>query len=114
VVVAFQPHRYTRTRDLLLEFATAFNDADVLFLTQIYAASEDPIPGVTGRALAEAIEQHGHRDVTFVDKRADLPGAMLPRLKAGDIVVTLGAGDITQVGPDLLQLLQGAGALTGT
>jgi UDP-N-acetylmuramate--alanine ligase len=114
VVVAFQPHRYTRTRDLLLEFATAFNDADVLFLTQIYAASEDPIPGVTGRALAEAIEQHGHRDVTFVDKRTDLPGAMLPRLKAGDIVVTLGAGDITQVGPDLLQLLQGAGALTGT
>jgi UDP-N-acetylmuramate--alanine ligase len=114
VVVAFQPHRYTRTRDLLIEFATAFNDADVLFLTQIYAASEDPIPGVTGRALAEAIEQHGHRDVTFVDKRADLPGAMLPRLKAGDIVVTLGAGDITQVGPDLLQLLQGAGALTGT
>ncbi|HEX4622793.1 MAG TPA: UDP-N-acetylmuramate--L-alanine ligase, partial [Myxococcaceae bacterium] len=107
VVVAFQPHRYTRTRDLLLEFATAFNDADVLFLTQIYAASEDPIPGISGRGLAEAIEQHGHRDVTFVEKRVDLPAAMLPRLKAGDIVVTLGAGDITQVGPELLQLLQG-------
>jgi UDP-N-acetylmuramate--alanine ligase len=52
--------------------------------------------------------------VTFVEKRADLPAAMLPRLRAGDIVVTLGAGDITQVGPDLLQLLQGSGALTGT
>jgi UDP-N-acetylmuramate--alanine ligase len=114
VVVAFQPHRYTRTRDLLPEFATAFNDADVLFLTQIYAASEDPIPGVNGRALAEAIEAHGHRDVTFVDRRADLPSVMLPRLKSGDIVLTLGAGDITQVGPELLQLLHTSGTLTGT
>jgi UDP-N-acetylmuramate--alanine ligase len=114
VVVAFQPHRYSRTRDLLPEFATAFNDADVLFLTSIYAASEDPIPGVTGTALAEAIIAHGHRDVTFVEKRSALPAAMLGRLQPGDIVLTLGAGDITQVGPELIALLQRGGARTGT
>jgi UDP-N-acetylmuramate--alanine ligase len=107
VVVAFQPHRYTRTRDLLQEFATSFNDADVLFLTSIYAASEDPIPGITSQALADLITAYGHRDVTHVEKRADLARAILPRLKEGDLVLTLGAGDITQVGPELLGLLRG-------
>jgi UDP-N-acetylmuramate--alanine ligase len=105
VVVAFQPHRYTRTRDLLNEFATAFNDADLLFVTGVYAAGEEPIPGATGESLAEAVRSHGHRDVTYVDKRADLAQALLPRLEAGDIVLTLGAGDITHVGPELLGLL---------
>jgi UDP-N-acetylmuramate--alanine ligase len=107
VVVAFQPHRYTRTRDLLQEFATSFNDADVLFLTSIYAASEDPIPGITSEALGELITSYGHRDVTHVEKRVDLARAILPRLREGDIVLTLGAGDITAVGPELLQLLRG-------
>jgi UDP-N-acetylmuramate--alanine ligase len=106
LVVAFQPHRYTRTRDLLKEFSTAFNDADVLFLTGIYAASEDPIPGITGQALVDSIVAHGHRDVTFVERRADLARAMAPRLREGDLVVTLGAGDITQVGPELLGILE--------
>jgi len=105
LVVAFQPHRYTRTRDLLSEFARAFNDADVLVVTGIYAASEEPIPGVSGAALAEAVRAHGHRDVTYVEKRADVAGSLLPRLTKGDLVLTLGAGDITQVGPELLGLL---------
>ena len=105
VVVAFQPHRYTRTRDLFKEFATAFNDADVLFVSGIYAASEDPIPGISGQTLADAIRAHGHRDVTYVERRQDLPAALLPRLREDDLVLTLGAGDITQVGPELLQLL---------
>jgi len=105
LVVVFQPHRYTRTRDLLSEFATAFNDADLLVVLGIYAASEEPIPGVTGEALAEAIRSHGHRDVTFVERRAEAAAALLPRLRDGDLVVTLGAGDVTQVGPELLQLL---------
>ena len=111
VVVAFQPHRYTRTHDLMKEFSTSFNDADVLFVTSVYAAGEERIPGATGDALAEAIRAHGHRDVTYVEKRADLPAALAPRLREGDIVLTLGAGDITQVGPDLLALLgkQGVG-----
>ncbi|MBS1150492.1 MAG: UDP-N-acetylmuramate--L-alanine ligase, partial [Myxococcaceae bacterium] len=106
LVVAFQPHRYTRTRDLLDEFVSAFNDADLLFLTNIYAAGEEPIPGISGAGLADAVRAHGHRDVTYVDRRVDLPAALLPRLEPGDLVVTLGAGDITQVGPELLALLQ--------
>jgi UDP-N-acetylmuramate--alanine ligase len=105
LVVAFQPHRYTRTHDLMDDFVSAFNDADVLFLTNIYAAGEDPIPGVSGKSLADAVVAHGHRDVSFVEKRADLASAIAARIKEGDIVLTLGAGDITQVGPDLLSLL---------
>jgi UDP-N-acetylmuramate--alanine ligase len=105
LVVAFQPHRYTRTRDLLADFARAFNDADVVVVSGIYAASEEPIPGVTGAALVEAVRAHGHRDVTYVEKRADVAGVLLPRLEHGDLVLTLGAGDITQVGPELLELL---------
>jgi UDP-N-acetylmuramate--alanine ligase len=113
LVVAFQPHRYTRTHDLKREFTTAFNDADVLFVASVYAAGEEPIPGATGEALAEAIRAHGHRDVTYVDKRVDLPAAIAPRLRQGDIVLTLGAGDITQVGPDLLALLGKTGVAKG-
>jgi UDP-N-acetylmuramate--alanine ligase len=113
LVVAFQPHRYTRTHDLKKEFTTSFNDADVLFVSSVYAAGEEPIPGATGDALAEAIRAHGHRDVTYVDKRVDLPAAIAPRLREGDIVLTLGAGDITQVGPDLLALLGKTGVAKG-
>jgi UDP-N-acetylmuramate--alanine ligase len=113
LVGVFQPHRYTRTHDLLKEFATSFNDADVLFVTSVYAAGEDPIPGATGDALAEAVRSHGHRDVTFVEKRVDLARAVLPRLREGDIVITLGAGDITQVGPELVELLKQHGTAKG-
>jgi UDP-N-acetylmuramate--alanine ligase len=105
VVCLFQPHRHTRTRDLMAEFATAFDHADVLLLTDIYAAGEDPIPGASAAALAEAIRACGHRDVTLVP-RAELARAARSRVRAGDIVLTLGAGDITQVGPELLGLLK--------
>jgi UDP-N-acetylmuramate--alanine ligase len=105
VVCVFQPHRYTRTRDLLGEFATAFNDADVLVLSEIYAAGEEPLPGVSGAALADAIRAHGHRDVTFVPERARLAAVARERVRPGDLVLTLGAGDVTQVGPELLGLL---------
>jgi UDP-N-acetylmuramate--alanine ligase len=105
VVCLFQPHRYTRTRDLLAEFATAFNDADVLLLTDIYAAGEEPIAGATSASLAEAIRACGHRDVSLVP-RAELARAARERVRPGDIVLTLGAGDITAVGPELLGLLE--------
>ncbi|ABS28064.1 UDP-N-acetylmuramate--L-alanine ligase [Anaeromyxobacter sp. Fw109-5] len=105
VVCLFQPHRYTRTRDLLPEFATAFNDADVLLLTDIYAAGEEPIPGATSEALAEAIRACGHRDVSLVP-RPELARAARQRVRPGDIVLTLGAGDITAAGPELLGLLE--------
>jgi UDP-N-acetylmuramate--alanine ligase len=105
VVCLFQPHRYTRTRDLLGEFATAFNDADALLLTDIYAAGEEPIPGATSESLAEAIRACGHRDVTLVP-RAELARVARDRVRPGDLVLTLGAGDITVVGPELLELLR--------
>jgi UDP-N-acetylmuramate--alanine ligase len=104
IVCVFQPHRYTRTRDLLSEFATAFDDADVLLLTDIYAAGEDPIPGATAQSLADAVRACGHRDVTLVS-RAELARAARSRVRSGDLVLTLGAGDVTQVGPELLALL---------
>ncbi len=106
LVVAFQPHRYSRTRDLFEDFCSAFNDADLLFLTDIYAAGEEPIAGATSERLAEAVRAHGHPDVTHVGRRADLLAAMLPRLQPGDIVLTLGAGDITNTGPELLAALE--------
>ncbi len=107
IVVAFQPHRYTRTHDLFEDFCAAFNDADVVFLTNIYAAGEEPLPGVTSAKLVEAVRSHGHPDVTLVERRADLASAMMSRLEAGDIVITLGAGDITNTGPELLAALGG-------
>ena len=108
LVVAFQPHRYSRTRDLFQEFATAFNDADVLLVTSIYAAGEDPLPGVSSNKLVEAIAAHGHRDVTLVEKRADLAEALAARVRPGDLVLTLGAGDITHTCPELLARLGGS------
>ncbi|MHB8417408.1 MAG: UDP-N-acetylmuramate--L-alanine ligase [Myxococcales bacterium] len=105
LVVLFQPHRYSRTRDLLEEFATAFNDADALVAMEIYPAGEEPIPGVSGAALAEAVRRHGHRDVTFAADRGAALAALLERLRPGDIALTLGAGDVTRAGPELLAAL---------
>jgi UDP-N-acetylmuramate--alanine ligase len=105
IVCVFQPHRYSRTRDLLADFTTAFNDADVLVLSEIYAAGEDAIPGVSGEKLAEEIRAHGHRDVSFVPDRPRLAAAARERLRPGDLVITLGAGDVTAVGPELLRML---------
>jgi UDP-N-acetylmuramate--alanine ligase len=105
LVVLFQPHRYTRTRDLLDEFAHAFKDADQLFLTEIYAASEQPIPGVSGAKLAETIRAAGHPSVTFVERKEQLTDQVLSHVKSGDLVLTLGAGDIWKSGPALLDKL---------
>jgi UDP-N-acetylmuramate--alanine ligase len=104
IVCAFQPHRYTRTRDLMSEFATAFNDADALLLTEIYAAGEDAIPGVTGAKLHEAVKACGHRDASFVE-RGELAQRLKEKVKEGDLVLTLGAGDITHAAEELLELL---------
>ncbi len=103
LVVLFQPHRYTRTKDLLDEFATAFAQADLLFLTDIYPAGEPPIPGVTGERLAEAIRGAGGPPVTYVPRKERLVEAVLPHLKAGDLVVVMGAGDIGRIGRELIQ-----------
>jgi len=105
IVCAFQPHRYTRTRDLFGEFATAFNDADAVLLTDIYAAGEDPIAGVSGARLHDAVKACGHRDAVFVE-RPDLARKLREKARQGDLVLTLGAGDITHASEELLELLK--------
>ena len=107
LVVAFQPHRYTRTKELFDEFVTAFYDADVLVLTDIYAASEQPIEGVSAETLAAAIRKHGQRDVTYVADRQAIADHLATVVKPGDIVLTLGAGNIWQAGEAFLSKLQG-------
>jgi UDP-N-acetylmuramate--alanine ligase len=105
LVVLFQPHRYSRSRDCAEEFAHAFDQADLLFMTEIYAAGEQPIPGVSGAKLAESIRAAGHQGVTFVAQKDTLPDLVLPQLKPGDLLITLGAGDIWKAGTGLLSRL---------
>jgi UDP-N-acetylmuramate--alanine ligase len=113
IVVAFQPHRYTRTRHCFDELTRAFNRADALLLTDVYAAGEEPIEGADSVHLAQAIRAHGHRDVTHVPDVNNLVDVIAERLLPGDVVVTMGAGNITRVGPELLQRLVSAGASRG-
>jgi UDP-N-acetylmuramate--alanine ligase len=107
VVAVFQPHRYTRLAHLRSEFARSFNQADVLVLTEIYPAGEEPIPGVTGRALFEDVQQFGHKDVHFEPDLKKIPGALLKIVRPGDIVIFLGAGNITKAVPEFIQKLEG-------
>ena len=103
--VIFQPHRYTRTRDLMEEFTTAFADADSLFLLDIYAASEKPIEGITGEILAQRIREKSGKPVEYVNSVADAIGAATKAAQAGDMILTLGAGSISQLGPMILEKL---------
>ena len=107
-MVAFQPHRYTRTRDLWDEFVSAFNDADVLVLTEIYAAGEDKILGVEAAPLADAVRAHGHRDVHFAPDLAQVQACLLELVAPGDLVVTLGAGSISTLACALARAPRGA------
>ena len=113
VVVVFQPHRYTRTRDLFNDFVTAFNDADTLILTDIYAAGEKEIEGITGERLFEEIERHGHRDVSFVPDRNNLPAFLREKARAGDMVITMGAGNIWEAGSLFLDELDESQRIAG-
>ena len=106
IVVLFQPHRYSRTHDLMEEFARSFNNADTLFVTDIYAASEDPIEGVTAEALTGAIKRFGHKDVRYVGPLESSATTMRDHVKPGDLVVTLGAGTVSRVSDQLLSLLR--------
>ena len=104
--VLFQPHRYTRTQALFEDFTTAFYQSDVLIVTDIYAASEPPIPGVHAEKLATAIQEHGHGNIRYIPNHLELPTMLTEEVQDGDVVLTLGAGNIWQTGEALLEKLK--------
>jgi len=107
LLVVFQPHRYTRTHLLLQEFCTAFYDADALVLLDIYAAGEAPIPAVTTARLYEGLISHGQREVYYLPTRADVVPFLQRYLQEHDILLTLGAGDVWQIGEAFMQTAGG-------
>jgi UDP-N-acetylmuramate--alanine ligase len=104
--VVFQPHRYTRTQLLMDEFAQAFHDADTLFILDIYAASEPPIEGITGEALAQHIQEAGEHEARYAPSFAAAAEAVVAAAHEGDMILTLGAGSVSQLGPMILEKLQ--------
>lgn len=113
IVVLFQPHRFSRTQDLMEEFASAFNNADMLFVTDIYAASETPIDGVNAEVLTERIKSYGHKNADYVGALETAAEALRENVREGDLVITLGAGSVHRVGDQLLALLGGTTAAQG-
>ena len=105
LIVAFQPHRYTRTQALLDRFAISFNDADILVVSPIYPAGEPPIEGVTADRLAQSIKEHGHKDVIYCPHQDEVVPTLQGLVKPGDLVMTLGAGNIHQEGDRLFDML---------
>jgi UDP-N-acetylmuramate--alanine ligase len=95
VVLAFQPHRYTRTRDLIDDFGKVLNLADVLLVTEVYAAGETPLAGADGRAICRAVRSRGQLEPLFVEKVEELPEALRGVLRDGDVIVAMGAGSIS-------------------
>jgi UDP-N-acetylmuramate--alanine ligase len=107
-VVLFQPHRYTRTRALWDDFCRCFHQADVLLLTDVYPAGEEPIEGVTAEALARAIGERGHRQVAHAGELWAATERLLETVRDGDVVLTLGAGNVWTAGEELLKRRGGA------
>jgi UDP-N-acetylmuramate--alanine ligase len=105
IVAVFQPHLYSRTAHLADDFARAFVNADVLVLTDIFGAREDPIEGVDGAMLAELAEQNGHRAVHYMADKTELPAFLLGLVESGDLVITMGAGDIWRQGKAFFEQL---------
>jgi UDP-N-acetylmuramate--alanine ligase len=109
VVVLFQPHRYSRTEALAADFGDAFGDADRVALMDVYSAGEPPIPGVSGKTvLEELLEQHPRAQAAYLPHRGDVVTYLASRCRPGDLVLTMGAGDVTAVGPELVRELASA------
>jgi UDP-N-acetylmuramate--alanine ligase len=108
VMVVFQPHRYTRTRDLFGDFLDAFDAADQLVLTEVYPAGETPIEGVTSEILFWALRRRGHLEVSYVPERENVVAEVQSTVRAGDLVLILGAGNIHEVGEQLVRVLAGS------
>ena len=105
-VVLFQPHRYTRTGDLMEDFARSFNNADILFITDIYAASEEPIENVTAEILCDKIRQFGHKNVHYVGALEGAAEKVAAELKEEDLCITLGAGSVSRASDQILEILR--------
>ncbi len=111
VIAAFQPHRYTRTKDQFHEFARSFYDADKVLICDVFSAGEEAIPGATSEELAKAVRNNDHADVTYIPKREDLAASLAEIVRPGDIVITLGAGDIQLTCNDLIAALEAKGSV---
>jgi UDP-N-acetylmuramate--alanine ligase len=109
LVAVFQPHLFSRTRDFYQEFGRSFLNSDVFICTDIYAAREDPIEGVTGELIANAAKKFGHKNVIYVKDKNDIPKVLMDIKKKNDIVITMGAGDIWKYGEKFIQLLKSEG-----
>lgn len=106
LIVVFQPHRYTRTKDLINEFALSFEDADILYLMDIYPAGESPIEGINSEVLYQRIKDKGFESVIYVKERDRLLDTLLSEIKKDDVIITLGAGDVYKIGDSLLERLR--------
>jgi UDP-N-acetylmuramate--alanine ligase len=101
LVLAFQPHRYTRTHDLIDDFARVLSAADALVVTEVYAAGEEPIPNADGRAICRAVRGRGQIEPVFVEQVGDLAAALAGFIEDGDVILTMGAGSIGGVAHEL-------------
>ena len=105
-VVVFQPHRYTRTQELMDEFALCFNNADVLYVLDIYAASESPIEGITAEVLTENVKKYGHKNAQYIGGIEHAADKVIENLQENDLVITLGAGTVTRLSDEILEKLK--------
>ena len=106
VVAVFQPHTYTRTRDFHTEFGKSFLNADIVVITDVYPAREAPIQGITGELVAKSASDFGHRDVIYISDKEDVPTRVAELVQSGDILLTMGAGDIWKAGEKILEQLR--------
>jgi UDP-N-acetylmuramate--alanine ligase len=106
VIAVFQPHLYSRTQELYKEFGLSFFDAEVLVVTDVYPSREKPIEGITGALIANTAEQYGHKNVHYVHDKKDVASELKNIVKAGDIIITMGAGDIYRMGDEFAEWLE--------
>ena len=109
VVAVFQPHRYTRLSLLMKSFATSFNQADVLIISEVYPAGEKPVEGISGRVLFEEVEQFGHKNIFFESDMNKIPSLVKKIAEPGDMILVLGAGNINRIIPDIIKTLETRG-----
>ncbi|RKX18458.1 MAG: UDP-N-acetylmuramate--L-alanine ligase, partial [Candidatus Zixiibacteriota bacterium] len=106
IVVVFQPHLYSRTKTFYKEFGSSFFDSDMLIVTDIYPSRERPIQNVTGELVAEAAKKSGHKQVEYIKDKSKIAGFLKEKLKAGDLVLVMGAGDIYHLSPQIIKEIE--------